>query len=63
MKYDEGTMMQAEDSHLELVENEIESGKESDSEMEDSDAPNSDGNTLYEERQCSGVKNWRARRM
>jgi hypothetical protein len=61
VKYDEGTVMQAEDSHLELAKDESESDEELDNEMGGNDAANSDGDTLYEE-DVWGVQNWRARR-
>ncbi len=46
VKYDEGTTMEAEDAHLELVEDEDDSdGDEVENEMGGSDAANSDGDT------------------
>jgi hypothetical protein len=50
VKYDEGTVMQAEDAHLELAEDEEDSDDESDNELGGSEAENSYDETVYEER-------------
>jgi hypothetical protein len=49
VKYDEGTVMQAEDAHLELAEDEDDSDEESDNELGGSEAENSNDETVYEE--------------
>ncbi len=47
VKYDEGTVMQAEDAHLEMAEDD--SDAESDNEMGGNEAENSNDETVYEE--------------
>ncbi len=49
VKYDEGTVMQAEDAHLELAEDEEDSDDESENELGGSEAENSNDETVYEE--------------
>ena len=49
VKYDEGTVMQAEDVHLEVAQDEDDSDEGSDNEMGGSDAENSNDETVYEE--------------
>ena len=49
VKYDEGTVMQAEDAHLEHADDEDDSAEESDNELAGSEAENSNDETVYEE--------------
>jgi hypothetical protein len=46
---DEGTVMQAEDAHLEIAQDEDDSDEESDNEMGGSEAENSNDETVYEQ--------------
>jgi hypothetical protein len=49
VKYDEGTVMQAEDAHLEHADDVDDSDEESDNELGGSEAENSNDETVYEE--------------